>query len=118
MAYLAEFMSLNGCRIGEALAIQPDNIKNDIIEIHGTLDYTSNGYRNAIKTTPKTNSSWRETLITKREKEIIQDILKINALEKILILITRTWATSSFPEMAFLFKTTPSTPLSERQIRD
>ncbi|HFD5397005.1 TPA: tyrosine-type recombinase/integrase [Streptococcus pyogenes] len=82
MAYLAEFMSLNGCRIGEALAIQPDNIKNDIIEIHGTLDYTSNGYRNAIKTTPKTNSSWRETLITKREKEIIQDILKINALEK------------------------------------
>ncbi|HFU4464099.1 TPA: tyrosine-type recombinase/integrase [Streptococcus suis] len=82
MAYLAEFLSLNGCRFGEAVAIEPDNVTETSIQIYGTLDYLTNGYRESQKTTPKTDSSWRETLMTTREKEIIEKVLEINQFEK------------------------------------
>ena len=61
IALLAEFMVYNGCRFGEAIALRPENIKEEYIEIHGTLDYMTSGYENSQKQTPKTNSSWRET---------------------------------------------------------
>lgn len=82
-ALLSEFMSLNGCRIGEAISIKPENYDFDtkILELHGTYDH-SDGYKNGEKTTPKTNASYRETIMTKREIEIIKEIEFMNELEK------------------------------------
>ncbi|MCK1246274.1 site-specific integrase [Streptococcus uberis] len=82
-ALLSEFMSLNGCRIGEAISIRPENYDFDtkILELHGTYDH-SDGYKNGEKTTPKTNASYRETIMTKREIEIIKEIEFMNELEK------------------------------------
>lgn len=82
-ALLSEFMSLNGCRIGEAISIKPENYDFDtkILELHGTYDH-SDGYKNGEKTTPKTNASYRETIMTNREIEIIKEIEFMNELEK------------------------------------
>lgn len=82
-ALLSEFMSLNGCRIGEAISIKPENYDFDtkVLELHGTYDH-SDGYKNGEKTTPKTNASYRETIMTKREIEIIKEIEFMNELEK------------------------------------
>ncbi|CYY89801.1 tyrosine-type recombinase/integrase [Streptococcus suis] len=82
-ALLAEFMSLNGCRIGEAVSLEPENRDFDtrILQLHGTYDHTE-GYRNGEKTTPKTNASYRETFMTKREMEIIEELEFMNELEK------------------------------------
>lgn len=76
-------MSLNGCRIGEAISIRPENYDFDtkVLELHGTYDH-SDGYKNGEKTTPKTNASYRETIMTKREIEIIKEIEFMNELEK------------------------------------
>lgn len=82
-ALLAEFMSLNGCRIGEAISLEPENrdFETKILQLHGTYDHTE-GYRNGEKTTPKTNASYRETFMTKREMEIIEELEFMNELEK------------------------------------
>ncbi|CYU02931.1 site-specific integrase [Streptococcus suis] len=82
-ALLAEFMSLNGCRIGEAVSLEPENrdFETNILQLHGTYDHTE-GYRNGEKTTPKTNASYRETFMTKREMEIIEELEFMNELEK------------------------------------
>ncbi|HFI0147676.1 TPA: tyrosine-type recombinase/integrase [Streptococcus suis] len=82
-ALLAEFMSLNGCRIGEAVSLEPENrdFETKILQLHGTYDHTE-GYRNGEKTTPKTNASYRETFMTKREMEIIEELEFMNELEK------------------------------------
>ncbi|HEP1570262.1 TPA: site-specific integrase [Streptococcus suis] len=82
-ALLAEFMSLNGCRIGEAVSLEPENrdFETKILQLHGTYDHTE-GYRNGEKTTPKTNASYRETIMTKREMEIIEELEFMNELEK------------------------------------
>lgn len=78
-----EFMSLNGCRIGELICIEPEDrdFETRQLELHGTYDHTE-GYRNGEKTTPKTVASYRETLMTKREMEIIQEFEFMNELEK------------------------------------
>ncbi|MGV3285769.1 tyrosine-type recombinase/integrase, partial [Streptococcus agalactiae] len=75
LGLLSEFMSLNGCRIGEAISIEPDNIdfKNKTLQLHGTYDRT-NGYMNGEKTSPKTLASYLETIMTNREMEILQEI--------------------------------------------
>lgn len=82
-ALLAEFMSLNGCRIGEAVSLEPENrdFETKILQLHGTYDHTE-GYRNGEKTTPKTNASYRETIMTTREMEIIEELEFMNELEK------------------------------------
>ncbi|WP_105106016.1 tyrosine-type recombinase/integrase [Streptococcus suis] len=82
-ALLAEFMSLNGCRIGEAVSLEPENrdFETKILQLHGTYDHTE-GYRNGEKTIPKTNASYRETFMTKREMEIIEELEFMNELEK------------------------------------
>ena len=82
-ALLAEFMSLNGCRIGEAVCIEPLNYDFDtrVLQLHGTFDHTE-GYRNGEKTDPKTLASYRETIMTTREMEIIEELEFMNELEK------------------------------------
>ncbi|MGZ7283665.1 tyrosine-type recombinase/integrase, partial [Streptococcus pyogenes] len=83
LGLLAEFISLNGCRIGEAVSIEPCNYesKSRILQLHGTFDHTE-GYRNGEKTAPKTLASYRETIMTSRELEILQELEFMNELEK------------------------------------
>ena len=76
---LAEFMSLNGYRIGEAVAIERHNYRKESrkLNIHGTLDSID---RNAKKELTKTISSYRTTNLTNREIEIIDEFIKLNEL--------------------------------------
>ena len=78
---LAEFMSLNGCRIGEAVAIEKHNFRRESreLDIHGTLDSID---KNAKKELTKTLSSYRTTNLTNREIEIIDELIKLNDLAK------------------------------------
>lgn len=80
---LSEFMSLNGCRIGEAVGIEPHNVdyESNFLQLHGTYDHT-NGYQKGEKTSPKTLASYRETVMTTREKEILEEMEFMNELEK------------------------------------
>ncbi|MGH2275570.1 tyrosine-type recombinase/integrase [Streptococcus uberis] len=102
-ALLSEFMSLNGCRIGEAISIRPENYDFDtkFLELHGTYDH-SDGYKNGEKTTPKTNASYRETIMTKREIEIIKEIEFMNELEKN--------TNERFQDMGYVFTTKNGIP--------
>lgn len=94
LGLLAEFISLNGCRIGEAVSIEPCNYesKSRILQLHGTFDHTE-GYRNGEKTAPKTLASYRETIMTSRELEILQELEFMNELEKIQIIDIEIWDT-------------------------
>ena len=76
---LAEFMSLNGYRIGEAVAIERHNYRKESrkLDIHGTLDSID---RNAKKELTKTISSYRTTNLTNSEIEIIDEFIKLNEL--------------------------------------
>lgn len=104
IALTSEFMSLNGCRIGEAVSIEPHNRDFDtrVLQLHGTYDHTE-GYRNGEKTTPKTPASYRETLMTKREMEIIQELEFMNELEKN--------TNPRFKDMGYIFTTKNGIPL-------
>lgn len=104
IALLSEFMSLNGCRIGEAISISPSNhdFETRILQLHGTYDHTQ-GYRNGEKTTPKTIASYRETILTKREIEIIEELEFMNELEK----NTNT----RYKDMGYIFTTKNGVPI-------
>lgn len=84
LGLLAEFLSLSGVRFGEAIAIEESNIdfKNKQLEIHGTLDMRYGGFKNAVKTTPKTIASYREVSLTNREIEILKEMQKIKELDQ------------------------------------
>lgn len=103
-ALLAEFMSLNGCRIGEAVSLEPENRDFDtrILQLHGTYDHTE-GYRKGEKTTPKTNASYRETIMTKREMEIIEELEFMNELEKN--------TNPRYKDMGYIFTTKNGVPI-------
>ena len=103
-ALLAEFMSLNGCRIGEAVCIEPHNYDFDtrVLQLHGTFDHTE-GYRNGEKTDPKTLASYRETIMTKREMEIIEELEFMNELEKN--------TNPRYREMGYIFTTKNGVPI-------
>ncbi|SCA90060.1 Phage integrase [Streptococcus macedonicus] len=76
---LSEFMSLNGCRIGEAAALKLKNYHKEskTIDIHGTLTkYDDN------PTTPKTTASYRTVYLTDREVEILDEIISMNQLQE------------------------------------
>lgn len=67
VARMAEFMALNGCRVGKAGALKFENYdkKNRTITINGTLDPTRKGSE-GVKTTPKTLSSVRVVDLTNK----------------------------------------------------
>lgn len=104
LGLLSEFMSLNGCRIGEAVSIEPTNydFETRALLLHGTYDHTE-GYRNGEKTTPKTLASYRETIMTNREMEILKEIEFMNELEKNTNLRYR--------DMGYLFTTKNGVPI-------
>jgi integrase len=101
---LAEFMAYNGCRIGEAIAIKPENIDFDkkVVHIHGTLDKTV-GYAKGLKTTTKTVASFRAVSLSKREVEILKEFIQINELSK----NTR----EGFNDLGFVFVTKNGIPI-------
>ena len=63
VARMAEFMALNGCRVGEAGALKFENYdkKNRTITINGTRKGSE-----GVKTTPKTLSSVRVVDLTNK----------------------------------------------------
>lgn len=101
---LSEFMSLNGCRIGEAVGIEPHNVdyESNILQLHGTYDHT-NRYQKGEKTSPKTLASYRETVMTTREKEILEEMEFMNELEKNINL--------RYKDIGFIFTTKNGVPL-------
>ncbi|HEL1593160.1 TPA: site-specific integrase [Streptococcus suis] len=103
-ALLAEFMSLNGCRIGEAVSLEPENrdFETKILQLHGTYDHTE-GYRNGEKTTPKTVASYCETFMTTREMEILEEMEFINELEKN--------TNPRYKDMCYIFTTKNGVPI-------
>lgn len=104
LGLLAEFMSYNGCRIGEAIAIKQENIDfdNKIVNIHGTLDKTV-GYSKGVKTTTKTAASFRTVSLSNREIEILKEFISINELSK----NTR----KTFNDLGFIFVTKNGIPI-------
>ena len=104
LGLLAEFMSYNGCRIGEAIAIKQENIDfdNKTVNIHGTLDKTV-GYSKGVKTTTKTAASFRTVSLSNREIEILKEFISINELSK----NTR----KTFNDLGFIFVTKNGIPI-------
>ena len=104
LGLLAEFISYNGCRIGEAIAIKQENIDfdNKTVKIHGTLDKTV-GYSKGHKTTTKTAASFRTVSLSKREIEILKEFISINELSK----NTR----KTFNDLGFIFVTKNGIPI-------
>lgn len=99
---LAEFMSLNGCRIGEAVAIEKHNYHKERreLDIHGTLDSVD---RNAKKELTKTLSSYRTTNLTNREIEIIDELIMLNELASSM--------NREFSEMDYIFLNNRGKPM-------
>jgi prophage ps2 probable integrase len=80
---LAEFMSLNGGRIGEIITIRAENRDYETrkLQLIGTIDRTA-GYKQGVKTSPKTVAGYRTTDMTKREMEIMQELEQLNQMEQ------------------------------------
>ena len=80
---LAEFMSLNGGRIGEIITVRAENRDYETrkLQLIGTIDRTA-GYKQGIKTSPKTVAGYRTTDMTKREMEIMQELEQLNQIEQ------------------------------------
>lgn len=104
LGLLSEFMSLNGCRISEAVSLEPDNhdFENRVLQLHGTYDHTD-GYRKGEKTAPKTPASYRETIMTSREMEILKEMEFINELEKN--------TNQRYRDMGYIFTTKNGVPI-------
>lgn len=85
-AYIVEFMALNGMRIGECLAIQPNNIDfdNSTLEIDGTIHWIdeTDGSGHGVKDTTKTEASYRKILLTTRSLDILRKAMLENKKAK------------------------------------
>lgn len=79
-AYIMEFQALNGMRIGELLAIQPNNIDFEIktLEIDGTIHWRNEGNAVGFKDTTKTESSYRSISLTTRSCDILRKTMLEN----------------------------------------
>jgi len=109
VARMAEFMALNGCRVGEAGALKFENYdkKNRTITINGTLDPTRKGSE-GIKTTPKTLSSIRVVDLTKKEIEIIEEFIELHKIRKS--------TNPNYKDMGFIFVSANGIPIHKSSI--
>ena len=82
---IAEFLFLDGARIGEVVALEDINYRKDdnFVDIFGTLDSVQ-GYKKAKKEPPKTPAGYRSNKLSKRESEILDEAIKIRDLNKSL----------------------------------
>ena len=101
---LAEFMSLNGGRIGEIITIRAENrdYESRKLQLIGTIDRTA-GYKQGVKTSPKTVAGYRTTDMTKREMEIIQEFEQLNQIEKT--------TNPNYRDMGYIFTTKNGIPI-------
>ena len=105
MAMISSRISIslfNGCRIGEAVALELKNYRKNegLLDIHGTLDSVD---RHAEKTSTKTASGFRTTHLTKREMEILDEIIAMNALSAEL--------NPDWPESDYIFLSKEGKPI-------
>ena len=109
VARMAEFMALNGCRVGEAGALKFENYnkKNRTITINGTLDPTRKGSE-GIKSTPKTLSSIRVVDLTKKEIEIIEEFIELHKIRKS--------TNPNYKDMGFIFVLANGIPIHKSSI--
>ena len=109
VARMAEFMTLNGCRVGEAGALKFENYdrENRTITINGTLDPTRKGSE-GVKTTPKTLSSIRVVDLTKKEIEIIEEFIELHKLRKN--------TNPNYKDMGFIFVSANGIPIHKSSI--
>lgn len=109
VARMAEFMALNGCRVGEAGALKFENYdkENRTITINGTLDPTRKGSE-GIKTTPKTLSSIRVVDLTKKEIEIIEEFIELHKIRKN--------TNPNYKDMGFIFVSANGIPIHKSSI--
>lgn len=81
MYYIVEFLSLNGMRIGELLAIENENVDliNKKLTIDGTIQRKANSKgQYAVKDTTKNLSSYRTIDLTNRSCEILKSCMLEN----------------------------------------
>ena len=111
VARMAEFMSLNGCRVGEASALKFENYdrENRTITTNGTLDPTRKGSE-GIKTPPKTAASIRTVDLTDKEVEIIEEFIELHKLRKS--------TNPNYKDMGFIFVSPSGIPISKSMIGD
>lgn len=109
VARMAEFMALNGCRVGEAGAIKFENYNKDnrTITINGTLDPTRKGSE-GVKTTPKTAASIRTVDLTNKEIEIIEEFIQLHELRKN--------TNPNYKDMGFIFVSDNGIPIGKSSI--
>ncbi|MGJ5702444.1 tyrosine-type recombinase/integrase [Staphylococcus equorum] len=79
-AFIMEFQALNGMRIGELLAIQPNNIDfdNKTLTIDGTIHWRKEANAVGFKDTTKTESSYRTISLTTRSCDILRKVMLEN----------------------------------------
>ena len=79
-AFIMEFQALNGMRIGELLAIQPNNIDfdNKTLTIDGTIHWRKEDNAVGFKDTTKTESSYRTISLTTRSCDILRKVMLDN----------------------------------------
>ncbi len=79
-AFIMEFQALNGMRIGELLAIQPNNIDfdNKTLTIDGTIQWRKEENAVGFKDTTKTESSYRTISLTTRSCDILRKVMLEN----------------------------------------
>lgn len=106
-AYIAEFQALNGMRIGELLAIQPDNIDfdNKKLVIDGTILWVREGSEYGFKDTTKTSASYRTISLTSRSIEILEKVILENKKLK-------QWE-ENYQDRGFLFVDYKGNPISK-----
>ncbi len=85
-AYIVEFMALIAMRIGECLAIQPENIDFDkaTLEIDGTIHWIdeTDGSGHGVKDTTKTEASYRTISLTTRSMNKLRKAMLENKKAK------------------------------------
>lgn len=74
--YLAEFLTLTGLRIGEALALEKGDIEDNILTVNKTLYKGQTG-------SPKTKTSYRSISINSRAIQIVKEVEMLKRINRI-----------------------------------
>lgn len=110
---IAEFLFLDGARIGEVVALEDINYRKEdnFVDIFGTLDSVQ-GYKKAKKEPPKTPAGYRSNKLSKRESEILDEAIKIRDLNKSL---NPNWITM---DRSYIFVTNRGVPIQRNSFNE
>ncbi|QYG31944.1 site-specific integrase [Mammaliicoccus sciuri] len=111
---IIEFQAKNGMRIGELLAIQPDNIDfdNKTLLIDGTIVWKKDNETGAfgVKDTTKTTASYRTIGLTTQSLAILKSIMLDNKKEN-------QW-NEQFIDRGFIFTNTAGSPMDLNKVNN